>query len=131
MEHSFGLLKPDCLKRGIAEKVLALIESSGLEIIAMKTVRLTRAQVDAIWPSCKPMEFFEEMVSFSTSNDCIVFIAEGENAISRLSALLGHYDPALAEAGTVRFLFGTSLMENIAHSSGDTEAHRKESSLFF
>lgn len=111
--------------------MLALIESSGLEIVAMKTVRLTRAQVDAIWPSCKPMAFHEEMVSFSTSNDCIVFIAQGENAISRLSALLGHYDPAKAEKGTIRFKFGTSLMENITHSSCDTETYQKESSLFF
>ncbi len=131
MERSFGLLKPDCLQRGLQKEVIALIESAGLKIVAMKTVRLTRAQVDAIWPGCKPMGFYEEMVAFSSSSDCIVFIAEGENAIGRLSALLGHYDPTQAEEATIRFRFGTSLMENIAHSSSDTEAYQKESSLFF
>ncbi len=131
MERSFGLLKPDCLKRGLDKKVLALIESSGLEIVAVKTVRLTRAHVNAIWPTCKPMAFYEKMVEFSTSGDCIVFIAQGENAISRLTALVGHYDPAKARKGTVRRLFGKSLMENIIHSSSDTKTYKTEMSMFF
>lgn len=131
MKRVFGLLKPDCLKRGLENEVINLIETAGLNIVAMKMVRLTRTHVDAIWPGCKPMEFYEEMVAFSTSNDCIVFIAEGENAIARLSALVGHHDPTQAEGGTIRSRFGTSFMENIAHSSSDTEAYQKESSLFF
>lgn len=131
MERSFGLLKPDCLKRGLEREVLAFIESSGLEIVAIKTVRLTRAHVDTIWSSCRPMAFYEKMVEFSTSDDCIVFIAQGKEAISRLTALIGHYDPAKAQKGTVRQLFGTSLMENIAHSSSNTEMYEKEVSLFF
>lgn len=131
MERSFGLLKPDCLKRGLEKDVIALIESAGLDIVAMKKVRLTRAQVDAIWPGCKPMAFHEEMVVFSTSNDCMVFIVEGEDAIGRLSALVGHYDPRLAEAGTIRHRFGISLMENIIHSSFDAEMYQRESSMFF
>ena len=131
MEHSFGLLKPDCLKRGITEEVLALIESSGLKIVAMKTVRLTRESVDAIWPSCRPMEFYDDMVEFSISGDCVVFIAEGSNAIDRLTNLVGHYDPARAEEGTIRRLFGTSVMENVIHSASDDTTYQKEKSLFF
>ena len=131
MERSFGLLKPDCLKRGLEAQVLALIESFGFKIVAIKTVRLTRAHVDAIWPSCKQMAFYEEMVAFSTSDDSIVFIVEGRDVISRLTALVGHYDPAKACSGTIRHLFGTSLMENIIHSSYDIETYQTEVSLFF
>lgn len=131
MEHSFGLLKPDCLKRGLEGEVLALIESSGLKIVAMKTVRLTRENVDVIWPSCRPMEFYDDMVEFSTSGDCIVFIVEGNDALQRLTHLVGHHDPAKAEEGTIRRSFGTSAMENIIHSVSDTNAYDKEKSLFF
>ena len=131
MERSFGLLKPDCLKRGLDREIFALIESSGLEIVAVKTVRLTRAHVDTVWPTCKPMVFYEKMVEFSTSSDCIVFIAQGENAIPRLTALVGHHDPAKARKGTIRQLFGTSLMENIIHSSSNTETYKTEASMFF
>lgn len=131
MERSFGLLKPDCLKRGLEREVLALVESLGLEIVAIKTVRLTREHVDAIWPSCRSMEFYEDMVAFSTSGDSIVFIAQGKDAIRRLTILVGHHTPAEAAKGTVRQLFGTSAMENIIHSSSDTETYQKEKTLFF
>jgi len=131
LEHSFGLLKPDCLTRGLQEKVLAMVESSGLKIVATKQVRLTRKDVDIIWPSCKEMKFYEDMVYFSVSGDCVAFIVEGEDAINRLSDLAGHYDPTIAEEGTIRRLFGTSAMENIIHSASDTEAYKKEKSRFF
>ena len=90
--------------------MLALIESFGFEIVAIKTMRLTRAHVDAIWPSCKQMAFYEEMVTFSTSDDSIVFIVERRDVISRLTVLVGHYDPVKACAGTIRHLLGTSRM---------------------
>lgn len=77
------------------------------------------------------MEFYEDMVEFSVSGDCIMFIVEGENAIDRLNRLVGHYDPARAEEGTIRKLFGRSPMENIIHSSLDRDAYKEESTRFF
>lgn len=131
MRYSFGLLKPDCLKRGIEKEVLALIESSGFTILRKKRVRLAREHVDIIWSSCMKMKFYEDMVRFFLSGDCIVFIVQGEGAINKLSNLVGHYDPLRAEKGTIRRLFGTSAMENIMHSSCDAEAYKKEKVLFF
>lgn len=131
MEQSMGLLKPDCLKRGLQGKVLALVESQGLRIIAKKRVRLTRTDVDSLWPSCKEMEFYEDMVAFSLSGDCIVFLVEGDTAIQKLNQLVGHYDPERAKKGTVRQLFGTSSMENIMHSSLNQETYWEERTLFF
>ena len=131
LEYSLGLLKPDCLKRRLESRVFALIASAGLEIVVTKTVRLTKEQVAIIWPSCVSMGFYEDMVRFSTSGDSIVFIVQGENAIQRLTALVGHYDPTQAVEGTIRRLFGTSAMENVIHSSSDKEAYQKEKSLFF
>jgi len=131
LEYSFGLLKPDCLKRGIEKEVLALVESSGLRIVVMKRVRLTKRQIDAIWPSCKREDFYEDMVEFSISGDCIVFIVEGENAINRLKDIVGHYEPSMAKERTIRHLFGTSARENIIHSSEDEETYKREKALFF
>lgn len=49
------------------------------------------------------------MIEFSLSGDSIVFVAEGDNAINRLSDLVGHHDPAIAEEGTIRKRFAKSL----------------------
>lgn len=131
MNYSFGLLKPDCLKRGLEKKILAEIETIGLRIIAVKRVRLTKKEVDAIWSSCIRENFYEEFLKFSTSGDCIVFIAKGDDAIVKLSNFVGHWDPKRAKKHTIRHRYGTSAMENVIHSSATKEAFWKEVSLFF
>lgn len=131
MNYSFGLLKPDCIKRGLEEELFKIIESAGLKIIASKRVRLTKKEVDIIWASCVKEDFYEEMLEFSLSGDSTVFIVEGEDAIVRLNNLVGHYDPAIAKEGTIRKRFATSLMENLVHSSINEEVFWEETTLFF
>ncbi len=128
--YSFGLLKPDCLKRGIEKEVLATIEAVGLEIVAIKRVRLTRKEVDIIWTPLLTESYYEEFLEFSLSGDCIVFIVKGDDAIARLNDLVGHYEPMRAEKSTIRHQFGRSAMENVIHGAGE-EMFRKEASLFF
>lgn len=131
MNYSFGLLKPDCLKRGVEKEVLAEIEASGLGIVAIKRVRLTREEIDVIWAPCVAEYFYEDLLEFSMSGDSLVFIVRGENAIDRLTDLVGHYESDLAEKGTIRHRFGTSAMENVIHSTNDEETFWVESLLFF
>ena len=83
-EYSFGLLKPDCLKRGIEKEVLSMIGSAGLEIIAIRHVRhvrLTKKEVDIIWAPCAKEYFYNDPVEFSTSGDSVVFILKSESSI--------------------------------------------------
>lgn len=131
MKYSFGLLKPDCLKRCLEEEVFEMIENAGLRIVTSKRVRLTEDQVAGVWPTCVGEPFYQEMLEFSLSGDSIVFIVEGDNAIDRLSDLVGHYDPKIAKKGTIRGRFATSLTENIIHSTLNVEAFWEEVALFF
>jgi nucleoside-diphosphate kinase len=131
MNFSFGLLKPDCLKRGLEKKVLAKIEAAGLQIIALKRIKLTKKEVDIIWASCLAEDFYEDLLKFFTSADCLVFIVAGENAITRLNELVGYCEPKRAKKNTIRHQFGTSVMENVIHSSLNEEMFWKETALFF
>lgn len=131
MNYSFGLLKPDCLKRGIEKKVLAAIEAIGLEIIAFKSVRLTKKGVDIIWTSLLKEDFYEAFLKFCLSGDYLAFIAKGDDVIVKLNDLVGHWDPERAEKHTIRHRFGTSVMENVIHSTLNEEIFWKEVSLFF
>jgi len=128
---SFGLLKPDCLKRNLVDEVFSMIELQGFKIIAQKQVRLKKEHVDLIWKPCIGQWFYNEMIEFSTSSDCIVFLAEGDDAINRLNDLVGHYDPEKACEGTIRRKYGISCMENIIHSSTDETTYKEETTLFF
>ena len=131
MNDSFGLLKPDCVKRNIEKKLLKIIESNGLEIVIAKRVRLTKREVDIIWASCMEESFYDDLLKFSLSADCVIFIAKGNNAIDNLNYLVGHYDPINAESHTIRHQFGKTTMENVIHSTSNKETFYKEALLFF
>ena len=131
MNYSFGLLKPDCIKRELKEEVFKMIEFARLKIVASKRIRLTKKEVGIIWTSCMKEDFYKEMLKFFLSGDSIVFIVEGEDAIVRLNNLVGHYNPVIAKEGTIRKRFATSLMENLMHSSSDEKAFWEETTLFF
>lgn len=131
MNYSFGLLKPDCIKRKLEEEVFEMIKFAGLKIIASKRIKLTKKEVDIIWKPLLKENFYVEMLEFSLSGDSIVFIVEGEDAITRLNNLVGHYNPAIAKKGTIRKRFATSLMKNLIHSSSNEKNFWEEMKLFF
>lgn len=129
MEYSFGLLKPDCLRRGITSLVVDEIRQAGLTFVIAKGRILTKKQVRTIWKPCIKEEFFPRMLEFQTSGISLVFIVKGDNAISILNELVGPYDPA--KGNGIRHRYGTSKMENVIHSTKDAGTFMNESSLFF
>lgn len=131
MSYAFGLLKSDCVKRGLVQEVMSMIAIAGLKIVASKRIRLTEEQCAIVWPICTKQTYWEEMLEFSRSEDSIVFIVKGDNATARLKDLVGHYDPQIAKEGTIRRRFGTSKMEDIIHSADDEAAFWEQTELFF
>ena len=59
--------------------------------------------------------YFEELVDFMSSGNVVIMVLERDNAIKGWRDLMGATDPAQAEEGTIRKLFGTS--KGIASSS--------------
>lgn len=131
MNYSSGLLKPDCLKRGIEQKVLVAIEATGLRIIATKRVRLTQEQIAIVYKGCIEEAFYPELLAFFLSSDCMAYIVEGHNAIETLNRAVGHQQPALAREESIRYRFGLSVKENIIHSVEAEEMFWEEVLLFF
>lgn len=131
MNYSFVLLKPDCLERGIEKEVLTAIVTVGLKILAIKRVRLTKKEVDVVWAPCVNEDFYGELLEFSLSGDCLVCIVKGDDVITRLNDLVGHYEPTQTKKHTIRYRFGISIMENVIHSTATEELFWREVSLFF
>lgn len=131
MSYALGLLKPDCVKRGLVQEVMNIITLAGLQVVASKRVRLTKEQCAIVWPVCTKQTYWEEMLEFSLSEDSVAFIVKGDNATARLKDLVGHYDPQIAKEGTIRRRFGTSKMEDIIHGADDEVAFWEQTELFF
>ena len=61
--------------------------------------------------------FYSDLVAFMTSGPVVVQVLRGENAIARYRDVMGATNPANAEDGTIRKLFGESVEANSVHGS--------------
>jgi nucleoside-diphosphate kinase len=131
VERTFSIIKPDATARNLTGAINAVIEKSGLRIVAQKRVRWTRAQAEKFYEEHKARPFYGELCDFMTSGPIVVQVLEGENAIAKYRDVMGATDPAKAAEGTVRKLFARSLGENSAHGSDSPASAEREIALNF
>ena len=131
LERTFSIIKPDATKRNLTGAVNAVIEGSGLRIVAQKRVRMTREQAETFYAVHRERPFFGELVEFMTSGPVIVQVLEGENAVAAYRDVMGATNPANAAEGTIRKQFALSMGENSAHGSDSVENAEVEIRQFF
>ncbi len=131
IERTLSIVKPDAVAKHGIGKVLARIEEGGLEVVAGRFLRITRAEAEGFYGVHRERPFFNDLCTFMTSGPVFVSVLEGENAIARYREILGATDPAKAAPGTVRALFATDIEKNAAHGSDAPETARIEIGFFF
>lgn len=131
IERTFSIIKPDATKRNLTGAVNAVIEKSGLRIVAQKRVKLSTAQAQEFYAEHKERPFFGELVTFMTSEPIVLQVLEGENAIAKYREIMGATDPAKAADGTIRKLHAKSVGENSVHGSDAADTAAKEIAQFF
>jgi nucleoside-diphosphate kinase len=130
-ERTFFIVKPDAVRARALGKVLAMIEASGLAIVAGRIRHLTTDDAQRFYAVHRERPFFGDLVKFMTSGPVFVGVLEGENAIKRWRDLMGPTDSKKAPKGTVRGEFGTDVEQNATHGSDAAETARAEIGFFF
>lgn len=131
LERTFCIIKPDAVEKNKAGAVLAHLEEKGFLVVAMKKVHLTSKMAEGFYAVHKARPFFGELCEFMTRSPVVMAVLEKENAVLDYRAVMGATDPAKAEAGTLRKLFGTNVGENAVHGSDSLENAKIEISYFF
>ncbi len=131
MERTLAIIKPEIVERRLAGKIISRIEEENLRIIAMKMVRLTKAQAEGFYYVHRGKFFFEDLTTYMSSGPVIVMVLEGEDAIRRWREVMGATDPVKAEKGTLRREFGTDIQRNAVHGSDSPESAAFEIGFFF
>ena len=131
VERTFAIIKPDAVKKKVGGQILARIEESGLEIIAMKKMQLSEQGAKGFYAVHKARPFFGDLVKFMTSGPVVALVLEGEGAIKKWRDLMGPTNSEEAEKGTIRGDFGTNIERNASHGSDAPETARLEISYFF
>jgi nucleoside-diphosphate kinase len=131
MERTFVMLKPGVLQRRIAGEVIHRFERKGLNIIAMKLVRLEKAAVEAHYAEHKGKDFYEKVVDYTISGPVVVMVLEGEEAVILTRRLTGPTNYLESVPGTIRGDYAASTRYNIVHASDSQESAAREIALFF
>ncbi len=131
IERTFSILKPDATRRNLTGAINALIEKTGLRIVAQKRVRMTRAQAETFYAVHNARPFFGELVESMIAGPVVVQVLEGEGAIKAYRDVLGATDPKKAEPGTIRAEHAISVGENSAHGSDAVETAQVEIAQWF
>ena len=131
VERTFSILKPDATERNLTGAINAIIEKSGLRIVAQRRVRISREQAEKFYAVHRERPFFRELVEFMISGPVVVQVLEGENAIARYREVMGATDPAKAADGTIRKIHARSIGENSVHGSDAPDTAIREIAQFF
>jgi nucleoside-diphosphate kinase len=130
-QRTFAIIKPDAVANKSAGAIIARIEESGLDIIALKRLQLDDEMAQGFYAVHKERPFFGDLVKFMTSGPVVAMVLEGENAIARWRDLMGPTNSNEAPAGTLRGDFGTDIERNAVHGSDAPETAKLEISYWF
>ena len=128
---TFTMIKPMAVKKGFIGPILAKIAEGGFKIVAMKLTSLKLEDAKKFYEVHKDRPFYGELTEFMSSGPIIAAILEKENAVEAYRNYIGATDPAKADAGTIRALYGTDMGMNAVHGSDSDDNATIEADFFF
>ena len=131
IEQTLAIIKPDGVARSLIGEIIRRIESSGLQIKALKMMHLSKTQAEGFYAVHRERPFFSSLTSFMSEGPVVLMILSADGAIRKWRDLMGATDPAKAGAGTIRKDFGQSIERNTTHGSDAPETAAFETAYFF
>lgn len=131
MERTLSIIKPDAVQKGVIGSVIQHLEQGGLNVVALRMLRLSRKQAEGFYAVHRERPFFASLCEFMTSGPVVVMVLQGDNAIARNREIMGATDSAKAAPGTIRKLYGSSIERNAVHGSDAPETAATEIAYFF
>ena len=141
IERTFVAIKPDGVKRGLVGKIIERFENTGLKIVGMKMVWVSKEFAGKHYEAHKGKSFYEPLLKYITEGPVVAMVLEGVDAVSVVRKIVGPTNPAEAPPGTIRGDFTHVPLEysdkigranpNLIHASGNKEEAEKEINLWF
>jgi nucleoside-diphosphate kinase len=131
MERTLVLLKPDCVQRRLMGRVLARFEDKGLNISAMKLMRITPELARRHYAEHVHKAWYPELEAFITGGPVLAMIVEGPEVIRVVRDMAGVTNGLKANPGTIRGDFSASQQMNLVHASDGPESAPREIEIFF
>lgn len=131
MEKTLAFIKPEAVCDNNSGKIINDIENAGFQISALKMVRLSVEQAQKFYEIHKEKAFFDDLVNNISCGSIIAMVLTKENAVEDFRKIMGAANPAAAEEGTLRKLYGESIEKNGIHGADSLENANTEIGFFF
>lgn len=131
VERTLSIIKPDAVAKNLTGEINRRFEKAGLEIVASKMLRLSRAQAENFYAIHRERPFFNALVAFMCAGPVLVQVLSGDNAIAKNREVMGATNPAEAKSGTIRADFAESIDHNAVHGSDGPDTAKTEIGFFF
>lgn len=131
MERTLVLLKPDCVERRLMGRVIARFEDKGLNLIAMKLMRITPDLAGRHYAEHVHKPWYPELEQFITRSPVLAMIVEGPEVVRVVRDMTGATNGLKATPGTIRGDFSSSQQMNLVHASDSPESAKREIEIFF
>ena len=131
IQKSFVMMKPDAVQRRLMGKILSRFEEKGLQIVAVKLMKIDEELAKTHYGEHAEKPFFPSLVEYITSSPSLAMVIEGEEAITTIRKLVGATNPLEADLGTIRGDYGMDTGRNIIHASDSPASAEREIGLFF
>jgi nucleoside-diphosphate kinase len=130
-EHTFIMVKPDGVRRGLVGEVVSRLERKGLTLERIRHLGIDEALARRHYEEHVDKPFFPDLLEFITSGPVVAMEWSGEGAVAVARTLMGATDPAAAAPGTIRGDLGLEVTENIVHGSDSVDSAQRELGIFF
>ena len=130
-EKTLAIIKPDVVKKKLTGKIIQRIEEENFRISGLKMLHLSKEEAKGFYIVHEDKPFYDSLTNFMSSGRIVVMVLERENAIAHWREVMGVTDPALAEPGTLRRMFGFSIERNAVHGSDSPTTAEWEINYFY
>lgn len=130
-ERCFVMLKPGAMNRRIVGEIINRIERKGLNLTAVKLMKITPELAQQHYAEHIKKSFFKDLVTYVTSAPVLAMVWEGDNCVALMRKLVGATNPAEALPGTIRGDYCIHTDLNIIHASDSPKSGERETALFF
>jgi nucleoside-diphosphate kinase len=130
-EHTFVMIKPDGVSRGLIGEVISRLERTGLRLERIRMLTISEELARRHYAEHLERPFFPELLEFITSGPVVAMDWSGPGAIATAREVMGATDPRKADPGTIRGDLGQEVTQNIVHGSDGPESAKRELELFF
>jgi nucleoside-diphosphate kinase len=130
-EHTFIMVKPDGVARGLVGEIVSRFERKGLTLEKIRKLDIDEDLARSHYAEHLEKAFFPELLEFITSGPVVAMEWSGESAIGVARTIMGATDPTKADPGTIRGDLGLLVTHNLVHGSDGPESARRELEIFF